>query len=69
MASTIPVDPVNGAVAVADEKTFTMDHMKEHTSRESLWMLLHDKLYDVTKFMDEVGPCSWRSYGVEYGSG
>ena len=55
MASTIPVETVNGHVTEPEEKTYTIEHLKEHGKRESLWMLLHDKVYDVTKFIDEVG--------------
>ena len=54
MASTIPIEPVNG-VTKAEDKSLNLDSLKAHVSRESLWMLLHDKVYDVTKFMDEVG--------------
>ncbi|CAD6580155.1 MAG: hypothetical protein TREMPRED_002675 [Tremellales sp. Tagirdzhanova-0007] len=52
MASTIPIEPVNG-VTKAEDKSLNLDSLKAHVSRESLWMLLHDKVYDVTKFMDE----------------
>jgi cytochrome b involved in lipid metabolism len=50
MASSVPVP----TASTADEKTYTLESLKEHSSRESLWMLLHDKVYDVTRFMDEV---------------
>lgn len=52
MASSVPVPTATGTGA--DEKTYTLESLKEHSSRESLWMLLHDKVYDVTRFMDEV---------------
>ncbi|GFZ42845.1 Cytochrome b5 [Saitozyma sp. JCM 24511] len=51
MASSVPVPTATGTGA--DEKTYTLESLKEHSSRESLWMLLHDKVYDVTRFMDE----------------
>lgn len=38
----------------ADSHPYTLETLKQHGSRESMWMLLHDKVYDVTKFMDEV---------------
>ena len=37
-----------------EARLYTLETLKEHGSRESMWMLLHDKVYDVTKFMDEV---------------
>jgi hypothetical protein len=52
MASPVPV-PAPSAPA-SEEKVFTLEQLKEHGTRESLWMLLHDKVYDITKFMDEV---------------
>ena len=42
--------------AAAPEKVhpYTLTTLKEHNKRGDLWMLLHGKVYDVTKFMDEV---------------
>lgn len=31
----------------------TQEELKQHMSRESLWFTIHDKVYDVTEFMDE----------------
>ncbi|ORY25276.1 cytochrome b5-like heme/steroid binding domain-containing protein [Naematelia encephala] len=54
MASTIPVEQVSVPESSTSEKPlYTLDTLKEHGSRESMWMLLHDKVYDVTAFMDE----------------
>ena len=33
---------------------FTWEEIAEHRSAESLWVVVHDKVYDITKFMDEV---------------
>jgi len=38
---------------MSDEKTITAEEIKAHTSKDSLWILLHGKVYDVTKFLDE----------------
>jgi len=38
---------------MADEKTVTLEELKEHTSKDNLWVLLHGKVYDVSKFLDE----------------
>ena len=60
MASTLNVEKpeamANGSngFAPSDDKLFTIEQLKEHGSRESLWLLLHGKVYDVTKFLDEV---------------
>ncbi|KIR58077.1 hypothetical protein I312_105746 [Cryptococcus bacillisporus CA1280] len=32
---------------------YTFETLAQHKTREELWMLLHDKVYDVTAFMDE----------------
>lgn len=34
-------------------KTFTLEEIKEHKSYSSLWVVIHNKVYDVTKFVDE----------------
>lgn len=39
------------------EHPYTLKTLKEHNKRGDLWMLLHGKVYDVTKFMDEVCLC------------
>ena len=35
-------------------KKYSWEEIKEHQSPESLWVVVHDKVYDVTNFMDEV---------------
>ncbi|KAI0751608.1 cytochrome b5 [Daedaleopsis nitida] len=34
-------------------KLVTYAELKEHKTKDSLYILLHEKVYDVTKFMDE----------------
>ena len=37
------------------EKTiYKLSEVLQHKSRESCWMVIHDKVYDVTEFLDEV---------------
>lgn len=33
---------------------FTMEEVAKHNTAESLWLVVHDKVYDVTSFMEEV---------------
>ena len=33
---------------------YTWEEIVKHNNAESLWMVLHNKVYDVTKFMAEV---------------
>ncbi|KAK9474083.1 putative cytochrome b5 [Dipodascopsis tothii] len=35
------------------EKTFTYADIESHKTRDDLWMVVHGKVYDVTKFVDE----------------
>ncbi|KIY52285.1 cytochrome b5 [Fistulina hepatica ATCC 64428] len=35
------------------DKIITYDELKAHASKESMYILLHGKVYDVTKFLDE----------------
>jgi cytochrome b involved in lipid metabolism len=44
---------------------YTLETLKAHGTRDDLWLLIDGKVYDVTKFMDEVchnlhrGCCEW----------
>lgn len=38
-----------------DVKKFTYAQVKEHNKATDLWMVIDDKVYDVTKFLNEVG--------------
>lgn len=31
----------------------TLEDVKKHNTRDSVWFVIHNKVYDVTKFMDE----------------
>lgn len=33
---------------------YSWEEIAKHNSAESLWLVVHDKVYDVTKFMEEV---------------
>lgn len=70
MASTLPVEKPSGSGSEVAEGGYTLESLKAHGSRESFWMLLHDKVYDVTAFLDEVGfdlpfVISHSAWGVE----
>lgn len=32
---------------------FTYEAIKAHNTKDDLWMVVHGKVYDVTKFVDE----------------
>ncbi|TYJ54664.1 hypothetical protein B9479_004698 [Cryptococcus floricola] len=53
----VPAEGAEGAegadAPVEEKKLYTLETLAEHNDRESLWMLLHDKVYDITAFMDE----------------
>lgn len=34
-------------------RTITLEEVKQHTTKDAVWFVIHDKVYDVTKFMDE----------------
>ena len=38
-----------------ETKMFTLEEVKKHNAAGSAWLVIHDKVYDVTKFLDEVG--------------
>ena len=51
-----PGQPENPAKGEEEESLpkYTWEEIAEHRSAESLWVVVHDKVYDITKFMDEV---------------
>lgn len=34
-------------------QTITLEEVKSHNTRNSVWFVIHNKVYDVSKFMDE----------------
>ncbi|XP_047128073.1 cytochrome b5 isoform X1 [Hydra vulgaris] len=34
-------------------KLFTLEEVRSHNNAKSCWLAIHDKVYDVTKFIDE----------------
>lgn len=41
-------------MAAVTGKKYTMAEVKEHSSPTDVWTVIHDKVYDVTKFLNEV---------------
>lgn len=37
-----------------EKKIITLAELQEHNMAKSLWVAIHNQVYDVTKFMDEV---------------
>jgi cytochrome-b5 reductase len=35
------------------QETYTFADIEKHKSKNSLWFVVHGKVYDVTKFIDE----------------
>ena len=33
--------------------TYRLSEVKEHNDGKSCWMVIHDKVYDITRFLDE----------------
>lgn len=40
---------------------YTLEELAKHNTSQSLWLAVHRKVYDITKFMDEVS-CFIASY-------
>lgn len=38
---------------MADSKDFTYSDVSEHTSKKDLFMVIHDKVYNASSFVDE----------------
>jgi cytochrome b involved in lipid metabolism len=35
-------------------KKLSLKEVENHTDKKSCWIIIHDKVYDVTKFLEEV---------------
>ncbi|KAI5778372.1 cytochrome b5-like heme/steroid binding domain-containing protein [Geopyxis carbonaria] len=35
------------------DKEFTLDEIKSHESKKDLWVVIHDKVYSISSFVDE----------------
>jgi cytochrome b involved in lipid metabolism len=53
MASTINVEPVTNGES-SEKGGYTLADLKAHGTADDMYMLIDDKVYDITKFMDEV---------------
>lgn len=38
---------------MTEVKTYTLDEIAEHKNKNSVWILIHGKVFDVTKFLEE----------------
>lgn len=38
---------------MAEPRIYTVAEVKEHNNGKSTWMVIHDKVYDITKFLEE----------------
>ncbi|KAJ2556609.1 hypothetical protein EV175_001894 [Coemansia sp. RSA 1933] len=38
---------------MSESKTFTAEEIAKHYTRDDIWIVVHGKVYDVTKFLDE----------------
>lgn len=55
-------------------KVYTLAEIAEHKTTDSCWIVIHDKVYDVTKFLDEVSvfsiflrySCWYRQAGARF---
>lgn len=37
-----------------DLKKFALKEVEKHDDKKSCWLVIHDNVYDVTKFLEEV---------------
>ena len=38
----------------AETKVYRFEEVKKHRDAKSAWLVIHNKVYDVTKFLEEV---------------
>jgi NAD(P)H-flavin reductase len=46
-------NPTPQVVTQSLEKEFTMEEVSKHDKEGDCWLVIHDKVYDITKFVDE----------------
>lgn len=54
-------------MAEASDKTvkyYTLEEIRKHNHNKSTWLILHHKVYDVTKFLEEVSGEARRGPGL-----
>lgn len=39
---------------MAELKTYSLEEVNQHNEKKSVWIIIHDAVYDVTPFLDEV---------------
>lgn len=44
----------NGGPVEGDVKYFTLEEIGAHNMSNDTWLVIHDKVYDITRFLEEV---------------
>ena len=39
---------------MSELQQYTLEQVAEHNTRQSPWVVIHDKVYDVQRFLEEV---------------
>lgn len=44
----------NGETVECDVKYYTLEEIRLHNMSNDTWLIIHDKVYDITSFLEEV---------------
>ncbi|KAI1890205.1 hypothetical protein AGOR_G00171280 [Albula goreensis] len=44
---------VGNGVSESNVKYYTLEEIKQHNSSKDTWLIIHDKVYDITSFLEE----------------
>lgn len=44
----------NGDAVASDVKYYTLEQIRLHNMSNDTWLIIHDKVYDITSFLEEV---------------
>lgn len=50
-------EPVDSSTAEASSdgvKYYTLEEIRQHNASSDTWLIIHDKVYDITSFLEEV---------------
>ena len=53
-ASTDDVIKENGETTENGVKYYTLEEIRDHNLSKDTWLIIHDKVYDITTFLEEV---------------
>lgn len=55
-----PVDSTTAEASSDGVKYYTLEEIRQHNASSDTWLIIHDKVYDITSFLEEVRNAPWQ---------